>query len=134
MGSYSNEDHRKFVYALIARDIRRLTAKIQRANIDDDTREMIDAALDQLETRVWAMAFHDPATGILIQDEDIYADGRRVTTRISWGEGYVTLVHSPDPNVEAGGAAEELSEEVWPTGRDEPPCNPPQSNRRDDVK
>ncbi len=56
MGSYSNEDHRKFVYALIARDIRRLTAKIQRANIDDDTREMIDAALDQLETRVWAMA------------------------------------------------------------------------------
>jgi hypothetical protein len=32
------------------------------------------------------------------------------------GDGYATLVHSPHPNDETGVAAEELSEEMWPTG------------------
>ncbi len=73
-------------------------------------------ALDQLETRVWLMAFHDPASGSLIKDENVYCDGRPVTTTIGWGGGFATLVHSPDPNDETGVAAEELSEEVWPTG------------------
>ena len=57
---------------------------------------------------------HDPSSGVLIQDQRVYADGRPVTT-ITWGGGYARLVHSPDPNDESGGAAEELSEEVWPT-------------------
>jgi hypothetical protein len=110
------EDHRKYIYALLARDIRRLTATIHRTDIDDGKREMIDTALEQLETRAWLMSFHDPVSGDLIEDEDVYADGRWVTTRISWGEGYATLVHCPDPNDESGGAAEELAEELWPEG------------------
>ena len=116
MNAYNAEDQRKQNYALLARDIRRLTAKIHRADIDDDTLEMIDSALDQLEARVWLMSFHDHVSGGLIRDQDVYSDGRPVTTTISWVEGYATLVHCPDPNDETGGAAEELSEEVWPTG------------------
>ncbi len=131
MNPCNAEDSRKHMYALLARDIRRLTAKIHRTNIDD-ARQMIDAALDQLETRVWLLSFHDPASGVLIKDEDVYSDGRPVTTTISWGEGYATLVHGPDPNSETGGAAEELSEEMWPTGPDEPGCNPLETDREDE--
>ena len=93
MSSYTGEDHRKFVYALIARDIRRLAAKVHRANMDDDRNE-IAAALEQLESRVWLFAFTDP-TGALINEEDVYSDGRPVTTTIDWGDGYATLVHMP---------------------------------------
>jgi hypothetical protein len=124
MHTHTAEDHRKYTYALLSRDIRRVTAMIHRADIDDDTRKMIDAALDQLETRVWVMAFHDPAAGSLIKDQNVYSDGRPVTTAIDWGGGFATLVHSPDPDGETDVAAEELSEEVWPAGPDEPPCNP----------
>ncbi|OBI18301.1 hypothetical protein A5712_00340 [Mycobacterium sp. E2327] len=124
LSAYNADDHRKFTYALFSRDIRRLTAKIHHANIDDETQKMVDAALDQLETRVWVMSFHDPASSRLIQNQDRYADGRPVATTISWGEGYATLVHSPDPNVATGVGVEELSEEAWPSGPDEPPCNP----------
>ncbi len=116
MTIYNAYDDRKHKYALLSRDIRRLTAKIRRANVDDETREMIDSALDQLETRVWLLAFHDPTTGGLIENEDVYSDGRPVTTTISWGDGYATLVHCPDPNDGTGAAAQELSEELWPTG------------------
>jgi hypothetical protein len=38
MGCYTAEDHQKFGYALLSRDIRRLTALIHRAEIDGDTR------------------------------------------------------------------------------------------------
>lgn len=116
MNAHNAEDHLKFLYALVARDIRRLTAKIHRADIDDDTREAINAALEQLEARVWTMSFHDLVTGNLILNENVYSDGRLVTTTVSWGEGYATLVQSPDPNDQTGPAAEELSEEVWPEG------------------
>jgi hypothetical protein len=109
-----------------------LAAKVHRTNIDDDTREMIDSALDQLESRVWLLAFHDPATSTLIQDQDRYDDGRPVTTMIDWGQGYATLVHSPDPNDET--AAEELCEERWPAGRDEPPCNPLDIDSEDELE
>ncbi len=116
MNAFSDEDHRKHCYALLARDIRRLTAMIHRPDLDEDKKAMIDTALEQLETRVWVMAFHDPATGSLIKDEGVYSDGRPVTTTIDWGGGFATLVHSPDPNDETGVAAEELSEEAWPSG------------------
>ncbi len=116
MNAYTAEDGRKHNYALLARDIRRLTAKVHRAEIYGDTLEMIDSALDQLEARVWLMSFHDPARGDLIRDQDVYSDGRPVTTTISWGDGYATLVHCPDPKDETGGVAEELAEEVWPNG------------------
>ena len=86
MSSYTAEDHRKFVYALIARDIRRLAARVHRANMDVDDRNEIAAALEQLESRVWLFAFTD-ATGALINDEDVYSDGRPVTTTIDWGTG-----------------------------------------------
>jgi hypothetical protein len=109
------EDHRKFDYALVARDIRRLTALIHRADIDDETRDLLDAALEQLEARVWLTSFHDPVRDVLIQDQDTYSDGRPVTTTIDCGSGVATLVHCPDPaDGTSRTGAEELSEERWP--------------------
>jgi hypothetical protein len=54
---------------------------------------------------------HDP-------DDNLYSDGRRVTTTISWGDGFTTLVHSPDPLEDSvsGAGTEELAEELWPEG------------------
>lgn len=118
MNTYSAEDGRKYNYAVLARDIRRLTATIHRADIDGGTRELIDTALEQLESRVWLMSFHDPASGTLIQNQDVYSDGRPVTTTINWGDGYATLVQPPDAldDSESGSRSEELAEEIWPEG------------------
>ncbi len=118
MHTHTAEDHKKYTYALLARDIRSMTANMHRANIDDDTRQMIGTALEQLEARVWLMSFHDPVTGTLIQYQDRYADGRPVTTTISWGDGYATLVHPLDAldNRESATGTEELAEEIWPEG------------------
>jgi hypothetical protein len=110
----NSHDHKKFDYALVTRDIRRLTALIHRADIDSGTRAMIDAALEQLEARVWVALLHDPISGVLVQDQDVYSDSRPVTTTINWGDGFATLVHCPDPaeGTSATGA-EELQEERW---------------------
>ena len=128
---YNAEDYRKHTYALLSRDIRRLAAKVHCADIDASAMKVIDTALEQIEGRVWLMSFHDPATGGLIEDEDTYSWGGRVTTTITWGGGFATLVHSPDPNDETGGEADELAEEMWPTGADEPPCISPEIDSED---
>lgn len=115
MNVYNADDHRKHNYALLARDIRRLTATIHHSQIDDGRREMIYAALEQLEARVWLTFFHDPVTNTLINDQDEYSDGRPVTTTIGWGNGFATLVHCPDPMDGASGSeTDELSDELWP--------------------
>jgi hypothetical protein len=112
---WTTEDQQKFGYALVSRDIRRLTALTDRAEIDGDTRAMIDAALEQLEARVWLTFFHDPIANVLIHDQDRYSDGRLVTTTIDYGDGFATLVHCPDPADGTSGSKEdELSEEAWP--------------------
>ncbi len=49
--------------------------------MDVDDRNEIAAALEQLESRVWLFAFAD-ATGALINDQNVYSDGRPVTTTI----------------------------------------------------
>jgi hypothetical protein len=111
----NSHDHKKFDYALVTRDIRRLTALIHRADIDSGTRAMIDAALEQLEARVWVTLLHDPVTNTLINNQDEYSDGRPVTTTIGWGDGFATLVHRADPaDGTSGSEAEELSDELWP--------------------
>lgn len=115
MTTWTTEDHQKFGYALISRDIRRLTALIHCADIDGDSRAVIDAAVEQLDARVWATLFHDPVTNVLINNQDEYSDGRPVATTIGWGDGFATLVHSPDPaDGTSGSGADELSEELWP--------------------
>lgn len=53
-----------------------------------------------------------------------------MTTTIAWGDGYATLVHSPDPDDETSGEAEELADEFWPAGADEPPVNRSKSTAR----
>jgi hypothetical protein len=115
MISHAREDHARFVHALITRDVRRLRAVLDKADLPDATRDQLDNALAQLETRTWALAFHDPVNGILIQDQDTYSDGRPVTTTIDWHDGYTTLVHCPNPaDGINGGESDELSEEVSP--------------------
>jgi hypothetical protein len=116
MSIYLAEDHRKFAYALVSRDIRRLTAFVHRVDINEETLAMIDNALEQLDNRAWLMSFHDPQSGNLIKDEDLYSDGRPVTTTIDWGDGFATLVHCPDLAADktSGNRADELAEELWP--------------------
>lgn len=116
MRSYNCEDHKKFVYALCARDIRRLAAMVDRASLDVNARSEIDCALEQLEARLFLFWFADDATGRFVGDVDRYSDGRPVMTTINWGHGFATLVHCPDPKDGTSGKTEELSEEVWPTG------------------
>jgi hypothetical protein len=118
MNTYNAEDHTKYNYALLGREIRRLTAKVHHANIDNGTTAMIDSALEQLEGRVSLMSFHDPASGRLIQDQDTYSHGGRVTTTINWCDGSATLVHPRDAldDSESGSGPEELTEELWPEG------------------
>ena len=84
MRSYNCDDHKKFMYALCARDIRRLAAMVDRANLDADIRVEMDSALEQLEARLFLFAFADDATGTLVGDVDRYSDGRPVTTTIDW--------------------------------------------------
>ena len=115
MSSLERDDYMRFSYALIARDVRRLTAHLYSANLDESLRMQIGAALDQLECRVRSTLMYDPTTGVLIQDQDNYLDGRPVTTTVDWGAGFATLVHCPHPeDGTSGDGAEELSEEVWP--------------------
>lgn len=133
MRSYNCDDHKKFMYALCARDIRRLAAMVDRANLDADIRVEMDSALEQLEARLFLFAFADDATGTLVGDVDRYSDGRPVTTTIDWGGAFATLVHSPHPNDETGGEAEELAEEFWPAGADDPGCNPVEIDGEDDA-
>src|SRR5262249_4541675 len=90
--SFEAEDHRKFAYALVARDIRRVTALVHHTDIDDQTRTAIDAGLEQLEVRTWATLLHDPVSGVLIRDSEVYSDGRPVITTIDWRDGFATLV------------------------------------------
>lgn len=113
MNAPNAHDHKKFDYALVTRDIRRLTALIHRAEIDGATGKFIDAALEQLEARVWMLAFYDPDSEVLIQDQAVYSDGRPVTTTVDWGNGFATLVHCPDPaDGTSGSKTDELSEEL----------------------
>ncbi len=64
MHTHTAEDHSKHNPALFSRDIRRLTAKIHRANIDGDTRQVIDSALELLEARAWLLTFDDPPVAV----------------------------------------------------------------------
>lgn len=48
------EDYRKFGYALVARDVRRLAALLHQTDIDDGTKVSVDIALSHVEMRVWA--------------------------------------------------------------------------------
>jgi hypothetical protein len=45
MKAYTVEDHRKFIHALLTRDIRRAAAQVQRSEIDSNTREKIGPPL-----------------------------------------------------------------------------------------
>jgi len=108
-------DHRKFGFALVARDIRRVTALIHRADIDEQQLAMIDAALEQLQARVVWATFIEPAGDVLIEAPRVYSDGRPVTTTIDWGDAFATLVHSPDPAHESSDVKPEgLAEERRP--------------------
>ena len=123
MNELNAVDETKYNYALLARDIRRLAALIHRTDIHGPAREPIDHALEKLESRTWLISFVNPASGALVHDQDVYSDGRPVTTAIDWGGGFATLVHCPDPRDETSGDAEELAEELWPDTPWPPPRN-----------
>ena len=123
MGSYSAEDHKKFVYASGARDVRRLTAVIQRLDLDPVKYNEIACHLEQLECRLLSLAFvsshlQDGEEVVsLVDQQGLYDDGRPVATTIPTDDGFVTVVHDPDPELdESIFGPEQLAAERWPEG------------------
>ena len=123
MGSYTAEDHKKFVYASGARDVRRVTALIQRLDLDPVTYNEIACHLEQLECRLLSLAFvschlQDGEEVVSVVDrQGLYSHGRPVATQIPRGDGFVTLVHDPDPELgESSLGPEQLAAERWPEG------------------
>jgi hypothetical protein len=123
MGSYSAEDHKKFVHASGARDVRRLTAVIQRLALDPVTYNEIACHLEQLECRLLSLAFvrchlQDGEEEVsVVNRQGFYGDGRPVTTTIRSDDGFVTIVHDPDPDhAESTLGPEQLAAECWPEG------------------
>lgn len=98
------EDHKKHVYALGARDVRCLTAPIQRLDLDPDAYNEIACHLDRFDARLLALAFVDchlqdgEEEVSLVHQHGPYSDGRQVSTTIRRDDGFVTLVHHPDPD------------------------------------
>ena len=123
-------DWKKYIYALGSRDIRRIAAKVCRANLENDAEIEIMRLLEQAEARLLVGIFFDGAddtiedgTSLVDGNLGIYSDGRRVTTKIDWGHGYATVVHDPDPQEQdTREDRRELEEEVSPCGDPEPPC------------
>jgi hypothetical protein len=122
MTTYKIEDHRKYAAAMLSRDLRRLVAIVYGADIDDETIETFDSAIELLNNRVWLFSFYDPTTGQFIHDLNRYSDGRPVTTSVEQDYGTATVLHLPDPSEEAECPVEELSAEAWPVDPREPPC------------
>jgi hypothetical protein len=123
MGSYTAEDHKKLVHALCARDIRRLTAAIQGLDLDPVTFNEIACNLEQIETRLFTLAFvnchvQDGEDEVsLVDQRGHYSDGRATTTKIFSDDGFVTVVHHPDPeHAETSPGPEELDAECCPEG------------------
>ena len=116
------EDHKKHVYALGARDVRRLTAVRQRLDLDPVTYNEIVCYLDQFEARLLSLAFVSchlqggEEVVSLVDHQGLYDDGRPVATTIRSDDG-VTMVHDPDPELdESSLGPEQLAAERWPEG------------------
>ena len=123
MGSFTTEDHKKFVYASGARDVGRLTAVIQRLDLDPVTYNEIACHLEQLECRLLILAFvssrlQDGEEEIsVVERQGVYSDGRPVRTTIRSDDGPVVIVHHPDPErPESTSGPEQLAAERWPEG------------------
>ena len=133
MTTYSTMDWKKYIFALGSRDIRRIAAKVRRANLEIEAEIEIMRLLEQAAARLLVGIFFDGAddtvedgTSLVDGNLGTYSDGRRVTTRIDWGHGYATIVHHPDPQEqETREDRRELEEEMWPSGDPEPPCRGP---------
>ena len=98
------EDHKKPVYALGARDVRRLTAVMQRLDLVPVTYSEIVCYLDQFEARLLSLAFVSchlqggEEVVSLVDHQGLYDDGRPVATTIRSDDGFVTMVHDPAPS------------------------------------
>ncbi|ANO03694.1 Uncharacterised protein [Mycobacteroides abscessus subsp. massiliense] len=108
-------DRNRFYGALAARDVRRITAWAHSIGLDEETLERVVTTLEQLEMRVWILAFEDPdsSSGWLDQ-QDTYSDGHPVTSSVNWGSGHATLVHSREAGHQAVNHPGELADERWP--------------------
>lgn len=119
MTSCTPEDHKKYLYALNTRDLRRIYARIRRTGLEPDAELEIACLLEQAELRLLGLAFfrspceRTPGETVEIRC-GIYSDGRPVTTSIEWGESYATVVQPPDPRDERTHPdPHELAEEFW---------------------
>ena len=123
MGSFTADDYKKFVHASGARDVRRLTALIQRLDLDPATYNEIACHLEQLECRLFTLAFvschlrDDEEEVCLVDRQGFYGHGRPVATTTPGEDGFVTMVHDPDPDhAESTFGPEQLAAERWPEG------------------
>jgi hypothetical protein len=102
--SYSSDDRMKYLQALGRCDIRQLTALVHSADLDPRVAHEMTEILEQVERRLFvatmvrATHFGGDADVTLLEDPKTYSDGRPVTTRVCWDDGWMTIVHHPDPD------------------------------------
>ena len=91
MANYTTMDWKKYIFALGSRDIRRIAAKVRRANLEIDAEIEIMRLLEQADARLLVGIFFDGAddtiedgTSLVDGNVGIYSHGRWVTTRIDW--------------------------------------------------
>jgi hypothetical protein len=102
------EDHKKYIYALGSRTIRRAAFKVDEAEMDHELRAALMRDLDMATLWLKAAAFFDRLPRVDggdgeseadLTNWEVYSDGRLVSNQIEWHGRYSTLVHRPDPSV-----------------------------------
>ncbi|OBH51289.1 hypothetical protein [Mycobacterium sp. E2479] len=103
------EDHKKYIYALGSRTIRRAAFRVDEAELDHELRAALLRDLDMATLWLKAAAFLDRLPRGAgggensegdITDWDVYSDGRPVSNQIEWYGRYTSLVHRPDASVD----------------------------------
>ena len=82
----TGDDQKRYAYAVIARNVRRIAAIVSGSRVEDQLRQQLLAALEQLHHQAW-LVLYDWDTGEMLEGEDTYSDGSQVTTTLDWGKG-----------------------------------------------
>lgn len=105
MSSYPYDDHIKHLRALARCDIQHATSLVLNSFVGQNVSGRIIDALEQVERRLFVITTvrgdifgDDDAQLTLLQNPGSYHDGRPVTTSSHWEDGWMTIVHSPDPD------------------------------------
>jgi hypothetical protein len=104
VSSYSYNDHAKHLRALARCDIQHATSLVLNADVETAVAKRIVDVLDDVERRLFVITTvrglifgDDDAELTLLENPGSYDDCRPVTTTCHREDGWMTIVHSPDP-------------------------------------